>query len=568
MFLTKRKRAAASLFGLLVLAVGVEVAGEAKSDNEKEAAARKQSVTNLKKIVLAMHLYHDVMGTFPPAAVMDNTKKQLLSWRVLLLPYLGEHDLFKQFKITEPWDSPHNRKLLAKIPKVYAPAGGKGGEPGTTYYQVFTGKGTAFEGIRGLALPEFPDGTSNTLLVIEAGKPVPWTKPADLAYDPKKPLPKVGGLFADVIHIGMADGSVRTAEKGYRKSVLRLMITRNDGMAMAELNPERKGPEVHPDRLAFGTVYTGATVEASFRVSEPGDDANIKLAVTAPEFVKVLKAIRPPQLGLDADNIEGIVEIAIDTASAGEWKGEVHVTLGQTKVKVPVSATVKPRRPGVARLLIAETPFHRFSTEDGGQFKAWTDLANGTPLDVSSLLVTRGKPVFRDLDLSKFDCLLVADSGLVSLTAADIKKVRAFAQSGGRVVVAASRCYGGTVKQANAVLANYGLQLRDEESREQSDVILRKGDFDPHVVKAGVESAHFFRASPVAVTDTKAGRVLAKAVGVGQAGDGFVAIAKAGKGEVIALGQSLWWHWITDNQAAGTDNAKLLRWLLLPPNKP
>jgi hypothetical protein len=66
----------------------------------------------------------------------------------------------------------------------------------------------------------------------------------------------------------------------------------------------------------------------------------------------------------------------------------------------------------------------------------------------------------------------------------------------------------------------------------------------------------------VAVTDGKVGRVLAKAAGVGQAGDGFVAVGKAGKGMVIAIGESLWWNWIGGSQAA--DNAKLLRWLLFP----
>jgi hypothetical protein len=41
-------------------------------------------------------------------------------------------------------------------------------------------------------------------------------------------------------------------------------------------------------------------------------------------------------------------------------------------------------------------------------------------------------------------------------------------------------------------------------------------------------------------------------------------MAKAGKGEMIALGDSVWWGWITEKRAAGTDNALLLRWLLEP----
>jgi hypothetical protein len=65
------------------------------------------------------------------------------------------------------------------------------------------------------------------------------------------------------------------------------------------------------------------------------------------------------------------------------------------------------------------------------------------------------------------------------------------------------------------------------------------------LVKAGIETANFFRASPVSVTDPTKGRILARALGVGKDVDGFIAIAKAGKGEVIVIGQSMWWHWIS-----------------------
>jgi hypothetical protein len=179
-------------------------------------------------------------------------------------------------------------------------------------------------------------------------------------------------------------------------------------------------------------------------------------------------------------------------------------------------------------------------------------------------------PVFRNLDLKRFDCILLASRGLTELTPADIKKVRAYAEGGGRVLVSANSFFRGTVMQANTILDGYGLLIRDEEARGAgaNDVTVRKNDFDPAVVKAGVTSVHFFRASPVAVTDAKKGRVWVKAAQVGNVGDGFVAVATAGKGRVIALGESLWWHWIHETQAGPADNAKLLRWLLLPPAGP
>jgi len=105
--------------------------------------------------------------------------------------------------------------------------------------------------------------------------------------------------------------------------------------------------------------------------------------------------------------------------------------------------------------------------------------------------------------------------------------------------------------------------MRDEEAEmRQNDVTLGRGDFDPQLLKEGVRSLHFYRASPIARTDTKKARLLVRAAGVGQSEDGFVVIAQAGKGKMIAIGQSLWWKWISKQDAQGTDNAKLLRWLL------
>src|SRR5262249_26053038 len=210
--------------------VAVRAPRQPQPDPKQEAAARMQSQRNLKEIALAMHNHHDVLGTFPPAAVLDKNQKPLLSWRVLLLQFLGEQDLFKQFKLDEPWDSAHNKTLLAKMPKVYAPVlERKGAEPNTTFYQVFVGEGAAFEGARGLRITEFTDGTSNTALVIEGGEAVPWTKPADLPYDAKKPLPKLGGLFKDRIYCAVADGSVLTLKHDFVEQAMRNFIVRNDG---------------------------------------------------------------------------------------------------------------------------------------------------------------------------------------------------------------------------------------------------------------------------------------------------------------------------------------------------
>jgi hypothetical protein len=327
-----------------------------------------------------------------------------------------------------------------------------------------------------------------------------------------------------------------------------------------------KAGDVQPDRIPFGVAHVGAIVEGSCMVFEPGRDSKIPFSVTAPKFVTVRRTeTHHQQYGPGRDFVCGTVEFGIDTSAAGALSGEIAVTLGNSAARVPVSATVRPATRGLTRVLIVETPFCQYSTSQGEKYKVWTDLVKEASLDVSYLLVARGQPVLGDLDLSKFDCVLLADGGLVQLQAADIRRVRAFAEAGGRVVVAANRFMRGTVEGANTVLDGYGLKIIDEEAHGAfNDATLEKGNFDPILEKAGVKSARFFRASPVRVTDDKSGRILVNAAGVGTPGEGFVASAKAGKGEVMALGESMWWHWITPEQARGTDNAKLLRRLLEP----
>jgi len=195
----------------------------------RNAAQRMESANNLKQLSMAMHAYHDTYKHFPPAAMRGKDGKPLLSWRVLLLPYLEQDSLYKQFHLDEPWDSEHNKKLLPKMPKIYAPVLDKKTEANTTFYQVFSGPDAGFEGERGLRVTDFQDGTSNTALIIEGGEAVPWTKPADLPYDAKQPLPKLGGLFKDRIHCALADGSVMTLKRNFVEQAMRRLIERNDG---------------------------------------------------------------------------------------------------------------------------------------------------------------------------------------------------------------------------------------------------------------------------------------------------------------------------------------------------
>jgi hypothetical protein len=195
--------------------------------------ARVQSQNNLKQIGLAIHNYHDSNGYFVPDAIRSDDGRPLLSWRVAILPYIEQIALYRQFNLKEPWDSPTNRPLIAKMPKTYVVNGRKKAPEGETFYQGFSGPGTAFDPTvypGRLSFPGgFPDGTSNTLLVVEAEQSVVWTKPEDLPYNPFGPLPRLGGHFSGGFNVLLGDASVRFVRSDVSESTLRALITRDAG---------------------------------------------------------------------------------------------------------------------------------------------------------------------------------------------------------------------------------------------------------------------------------------------------------------------------------------------------
>jgi prepilin-type processing-associated H-X9-DG protein len=197
----------------------------------RAAAYRSQSVNNMKQIGLAMHNYHAVHNTFPAAAICDDDGKPLLSWRVAILPFIeGGDALYGEFHLDEPWDSPHNKTLLDKMPAVFRPVKVTTKDPFLTFYQVFVGNGALFETSEAAAINTITDGTSNTIMAVEGGKPVPWTKPDDLPYDPEKPFPRLGGMkFPGGFNVLFGDGSVRFLKNSINVDVLRALISKAGG---------------------------------------------------------------------------------------------------------------------------------------------------------------------------------------------------------------------------------------------------------------------------------------------------------------------------------------------------
>src|SRR6185295_15300184 len=193
----------------------------------KEKASREVGMNQLRQIGIAFFMHHEVEKSYPAHAIYSaDGKTPLLSWRVAILPFIDEKALYDQFKLAEPWDSEHNKKLIPKMPKMYAAPFAVAAKPGETHYQVVTGPKTLFDGAKKSLMKDVVDGTSNTLLVVEAKDSVTWTKPADMtlpeAEDQKL---AVGGHYTNGFQVLFCDGNVRFLAATTSANMLRAIVT-------------------------------------------------------------------------------------------------------------------------------------------------------------------------------------------------------------------------------------------------------------------------------------------------------------------------------------------------------
>lgn len=199
-------------------------------EDAKKAAGRAQQSNQLKQVGLAFHNYHAVYNSLPSAGTDYSGEKKGLSWRVHILPFIEEVDLYNQFNLDEPWDSEHNKALISQIPELFQTPGVN--EEGKTVFQVVVGENTSFNLEKGLGFREFTDGLSNTIMVVEAGadKADTWTKPGGLTLDEENPIKTFGTIKEGTLSVLISDGSVRTVDiETISNETIKALITRNGG---------------------------------------------------------------------------------------------------------------------------------------------------------------------------------------------------------------------------------------------------------------------------------------------------------------------------------------------------
>lgn len=205
---------------------------------------------NFELVGLALANYRLLHRSIPNDS-FDPFGKPLLSWRVHLLPLLGYEDLFREFKLDEPWDSPTNRALLDRMPNVFRGTNLKDRPLRQTYLQMFKGVGpsaslptsemnslplTTKHAASSRSEPScVPDGEEYTIFAIETDVPVEWTKPDELQLGLGSPVPGLGGDRGDRYFFAITlDGTVRRMNKAITPYQLRAMLT-IDGGELIEL---------------------------------------------------------------------------------------------------------------------------------------------------------------------------------------------------------------------------------------------------------------------------------------------------------------------------------------------
>ncbi len=201
---------------------------------ERAAAQQAKSMKNMRHLALAMHGYLSANNIFPQAVLHDKPGNVPYSWRIAILPYLNEQALYDEYDFSEPWDGPKNKKLLAKIPAVYQHSTEMGKNFNASYF-VPKGDLTIFPSDGpGIPIDNILDGTSATILTVEAKLDIPWTKPEDFPVDidlnkPKQPAPKIPTFDPNRILVCLADGSIRSLPATIDSQSLRALFTKAGG---------------------------------------------------------------------------------------------------------------------------------------------------------------------------------------------------------------------------------------------------------------------------------------------------------------------------------------------------
>jgi RNA polymerase sigma factor (sigma-70 family) len=331
------------------------------------------------------------------------------------------------------------------------------------------------------------------------------------------------------------------------------------------LRPEKD----HVDRLDFGALHVGAVAETELAVVfRDVQDRGMGLAIDGPEFVTV-KTLRVFRRGKEQPGVVYCaVTVSIDTSRAGKQSGDLSVRLGNQTATIPVIASVSLDERRLTKVLVISSGFLGNSFQSD-YYRPWFKLVDDAKLDVSYAESLGGLrfgdmrigPDGRQLlpeELRRYDVILLADGGPVFLDDNAILLLERFVESGKRLVVTASPFIAHAVLHSNRILRTYGMEMAAREPNFGGLSPIQAEHIIDDPLTAGLKKLSTQRPGPIRITDPKKAKILATIPGTDE---GFIAVSRLEKGEIVVISTSLVSSWIGDH-GVGTNNAHFL-WRVL-----
>ncbi|QEG24522.1 M56 family metallopeptidase [Mariniblastus fucicola] len=196
------------------------------ADEIDAAHLRGHGLNNMRQLGLALLNYESAYGEFP-AATMRHESGHEYSWRIAILPFLEEGEMYERYRFDEPWNSEHNREVTSEMPEYFKHPSNESAT-GTNYFAI-TGPGTMFPPGGGLKFTDITDGTSRTVLLVESNRDSHWAKPGGIPLAEALNPTKLGGFTEGVIHMNMSDGSSRSVSNQITPAMLAALFSTAGG---------------------------------------------------------------------------------------------------------------------------------------------------------------------------------------------------------------------------------------------------------------------------------------------------------------------------------------------------
>ncbi len=204
--------------------------------NARESSRRGFCANNLLQIWYGLDAYRKQHGDFPTASTTDGDGKPLLSWRLVLLPYLERNDIYRRIDHSKPWNHAVNQILTATRISFYQCPSDPSELPTTNYFAVVDQR-TIWHRDQTERPKAMTDNPSQTIMLVEAyGRGIPWAAPEDLTFDDAVKLltdaPLVNEGHARGRHVVFANGTVGFVGKPLTRATAEALLTCNGGEAV------------------------------------------------------------------------------------------------------------------------------------------------------------------------------------------------------------------------------------------------------------------------------------------------------------------------------------------------